>query len=65
VLALLDQGFPSLQLLLPQVAANQSSAVDVQVTGNVLAGHTGPVAFPIHKLMVVNKGALAHPSSVK
>ena len=59
--ALFRQMFPLLELLSSEIAGNQRVAVGADAISEVLTGHTDPVAFPVHKLTVVNKGPLLHP----
>ena len=59
-LALLLQVLALLQLLLPEVAAQQGVAVLIHPVGEVLASDADAGAFPALKLLVIDESPLLH-----
>ena len=59
-LALLFQVLALLQLLLPEVAAQQGVAVLIHPIGEVLTGHADAGSFPALKLCIIDKGPFLH-----
>ena len=59
-LALLLQVLALLQLLLPEVAAQQGVAVLIHSVGEVLASDADAGAFPALKLLVIDESPFLH-----
>ena len=53
-----------LQLLLPEVAAQEGVAVLVDAINEVLAGHADHAAFPVLQVALVDEAPLLHWISV-
>ncbi len=56
---------PLLQLLPPNVAGQQCSAVGIHAIGEVLAGQADPRALPPLQLQLIHKAPLLHAASLK
>ena len=56
---------PLLQLLLPNVAGQECSAVGIHPIGEVLAGQADPRALPALQLPLIHKAPLLHAASFK
>ena len=63
-LALLLQSLALLQLLLPEVAAQQGVAVLIHPVGEVLTSDADAGDFPALKLLVIGESPLLHTSCI-